>query len=409
MRRTVVILTLVIVPGWSPAQEPVAGRSKTEWLKILRDEEKKESRRARAGAIAALGIMEPKDRAISDALAGVMLNDKDEELRLKALDAAAVILVTGTKLDSASIVAFTEQFGKSFSADPAEAVRLKGLGIARDMKKDDLSKLVPTLAEVLRSDKSPAVRAAAAATLAKSGDKIKTVLNLVVESLKDPDEKVRSAVAEALGRLGEDAKGAVPRLIPLLKDKEPGVRLAAAFALGRVGPEAAVAVPDLSHVLATDTDVPVRKEAARAFSLLALDAKAAVPALAKALREDKSEEVRQQAALALGKMVGEIGNHGPDMMEAIRKDADKTVRVYTVHALADSHGPALKTFVKDLADRLVKEPDGDVRLALVQELGALGPDAKDALPALNRAVADVQLTVRDEAKKAVKRVMENKQ
>ncbi|HVK12156.1 MAG TPA: HEAT repeat domain-containing protein [Gemmataceae bacterium] len=405
MRRTLLIFTVLAVPYACPAQEPVAGRSKTEWLKILKEGP---TARAKFGALAALGLMEPKDRAISDAIAEAMLTDKVEDVRLKALDAAALILVRDTKLDSASLVAFTEQFGKSFSTDPSETVRLKGLGVARDMKKDDLSKLVPVLSEVLKADKSPTVRAAAAATLSKTGDKIKSVLNLVVESLKDPDERVRAAVADALGRVGEDAKGAIPRLIPLLKDKDPGVRLAAAFALGRIGPEAAVAVPDLSHVLATDTDTPVRKEAARAFNLLGLDAKAAVPALAKALREDKSEEVRQQAALALAKMVGEVGPHAAAMMDAIRMDADKTVRVFTVHALADSHGPALKSFVKDLAEHLVKEPDGDVRLAIVQELGALGPDAKDALPALNRMVADVQLNVRDEAKKAVKRVMESK-
>ena len=102
----------------------------------------------------------------------------------------------------------------------------------------------------------------------------------------------------------------------------------------------------------------MRKEAARAFSLLGLDAKAAVPALARALREDKAEEVRQQAALALGKMLGAIGDNAKAMLEAIRKDSDKTVRVYTVHALADSHGPALKAFVKDLADQLGRNRTG---------------------------------------------------
>ena len=167
MRRAI-LLSLVIFPAWSQAQEPVAGRSKTEWLKILKEGE---TPRARMAAIAALALMEPKDRAISDAIANTMLNDKVEQVRLKALDAAGVILVVpGTKLDSASIVAFTEQFSKSFSTDPVEEVRLKGLSIARDMKRDDLSKLVPALSEVLKSDKAPAVHSAAAA-LSKSGDR----------------------------------------------------------------------------------------------------------------------------------------------------------------------------------------------------------------------------------------------
>lgn len=398
MYRRCCLLTLLAVPVLAGAEEPkIAGRMKAEWLEMVKAGK---TARARTGAIAVLGTLEPKDRAVIDALADAMLTDPEQQVRLQALSAVGVILLGSGKAENS----FLEAFGKSLTADPAEAVRLKALEIARAMKRDDLGKLVPALSDVLKSDKAPAARAAAAAALAKAGDKIKTVLNVVVEALKDPDPVVRSAVADTLGRLGDEAKVAVPRLIPLLKDADAGTRLSAAFALGRVGPDAAAAVPDLSLVLATDADPTVRKEAARAFTFLALDAKGAVPALAKALREDKSEEVRQQAALALGKMRGEVGTHAEAMVDAIRKDADKTVRVYTVHALADSHGTALKGFVKPLAEHLTREPDGDVRLALVQELGALGPDAKDALPALSRAVADVQLTVRDEAKKAVKRV-----
>jgi HEAT repeat protein len=95
----------------------------------------------------------------------------------------------------------------------------------------------------------------------------------------------------------------------------------------------------------------------------------------------------------------------PAMVEAMKKDADKGVRVFVVHSLGDGLGDGLRAYVKDMAEQLTKDPDSDVRLALVQELGALGPAAKDALPALNQAVADVQLSVRDEAKKAVKKVM----
>ena len=90
--------------------------------------------------------------------------------------------------------------------------------------------------------------------------------------------------------------------------------------------------------------------------------------------------------------------------KAMKKDPDKGVRIFVVHALGNALGPTLRDFVKDLAEQLPKEAEGDVRLAIVQELGALGPDAKEALPALQRAVADVQITVRDAAKQAVKKV-----
>ena len=92
------------------------------------------------------------------------------------------------------------------------------------------------------------------------------------------------------------------------------------------------------------------------------------------------------------------------MIEAMKKDPDKSVRIFTVHALGNGLGPTLRDFVKDLAERLPKETEGEVRLAIVQELGALGPDAKEALPVLQQMVTDVQITVRDAAKQAVKKV-----
>ena len=398
LRISALVVLAACLPSCLLADEPVVGgKKKSEWLKIIKDGE---TPRARQSAIAALSVMEPKDRAIYDAIADAMLTDKSEQVRLRALDGAAVIMLAGSRESN-----FIESFGKALSTDKSEAVRVKAASIAKELKKDDLGKLLPVLGDVLKSDASSAVRAAAAASLSKAGERVKTVLNLMVEALGDKEPAVRAAVAESLGRIGDEAKSTVPKLAPLLKDADATVRLAAAFALGRVGPDAASAVPELATALANDSDANVRKEAARAFTLLGLDAKGAVPALAKALRSDKSDDVRRQCALALGKMRNEVGSVTATILEAIRLDPEKTVRVFAVHALADSLGSALKDYVKELAEQLTKDSDPDVRLAIVQELGVLGPEAKDAIPALRRAATDVQLSVRDEAKKALKRVM----
>jgi hypothetical protein len=45
-----------------------------------------------------------------------------------------------------------------------------------------------------------------------------------------------------------------------------------------------------------------------------------------------------------------------------------------------------------------------VRIAIISVLSTLGPDAADALPALNKAVADVQINVRNAAKAAIKKI-----
>jgi HEAT repeat protein len=392
------ILGLLLFQIAQADEAPFKGKTRSEWLKIAKDDA---SSRNRAEAVAALSLMEPRDRLMIETVALALLNDKAARVRSTAAEGVVAIIRTSSRDEP---VLF-EALGKSLAAEMSEEIRLKIVELAKEMKQEQLRKLSPALAEALKSDKASAVRVAVAAALAKAGEQAKTVITAMADTLKDPDASVRAAVAEALGRIGDEAKIAVPAIKAVLKDADPGVRLAAAFALGRIGPESATAVPELSIAMASDTDVAVRKECARAFALLGLNAKSAVPALVKALREDKSEEVRQQAALTLGKMQGETREVAATMLEAVKKDPNKAVRIYAIHAMADSLGDGVRAYVKDFGDRLIVEPEGDVRLALVQELGALGPAAKDALPALNRAVADVQLSVRDEAKKAVKKVM----
>jgi HEAT repeat protein len=399
-RLPLILSLLIALPAVADDEEKIAGKTKAEWLKVLAEDQ---SARQRTAAVVALSVMRQRDRVVEDAVRGA-LNDKSDKVRLKALDGVAVFITTDSKSQAGSI----EALGKVLVNDPVEEVRAHAQEVARDLRADDHQrKLVSFLADALRGDKSPQLRAGAAAVIGRFGPNAKTVVNVMVESLKDTDPGVRAAAAEGLGRIGDEAKGSIPKLAALLKDPDAGVRLSAAFGLGRIGPDAASVVPELAQALESDADANVRKEAARACSLLGLDAKPAIPSLAKALKEDKSAEVRQQAALALGKMRGdEVQAAVPTMVEAMKKDADKSVRIFIVHALGNCLGDGLRAYVKDMADQLLADADGDVRLALVQELGGLGPAAKDALPALNRAVTDVQLSVRDEAKKAVKKVTE---
>jgi HEAT repeat protein len=394
------LLAVVALAPASTAEEPFAGKTRKEWLKVLAEDP---SARQRAAAVVALTVMPMRDQASENAIRDA-LGDKADRVRLKAIDGVAVVVLQNPKNQSGTL----EALGKVLVSDSSDEVRTHAMEVVKEIRQDDYQrKLVSYVADVMKGDKLPNQRAAAAAVLGQMGPNAKTAINIMVESLKDPEPAVRAAVAEGLGRIGDEAKGSIPKLVLLLKDADAGPRLAAAFALGRIGPDAAVAVPELANALTTDADVNVRKEAARACSLLGLDAKPAIPALAKALHDDKSEEVRQQVAVALGKMRGdEVLVAIPAMVEAMKKDADKSVRIFVVHALGNCLGDGLRAYVKDMADQLLVDKEGDVRLALVQELGSLGPAAKDALPALNRAVTDVVLSVRDEAKRAVKKVME---
>ncbi|WP_029629891.1 HEAT repeat domain-containing protein [Zavarzinella formosa] len=358
-RYLILTISFLLLHSASQAEEAKIGdKTKSEWLPLLKDK----NPRKREAAVIALGIIGAKDRNVQESFRELMLNDT------------------------------------------VERVRLKAVLIVQDFDKENIRVLTPTLADLLKGDKSPIVRAAAAVALGKVGESAKTVIKVIIEAFKDPDIGVRTAAADAVGRIGFEAKEAVPSLAELLKDSDSGVRLAAVFSLGRLGTDGAMATTQLANLLATDKDPNVRKESARSLGLLGLDAKAAVPVLAKAFKEDTATEVRQQSAIALGRMSGELKQVAMILIDVLRVDPDKTIRVLAVQTLAIGLGNDLKNYLKELVEQLSKDPEGEVRLAIVQEVGNLGPDAKEALPALAKATTDVQITIREAAKVAVKKV-----
>src|SRR5438270_3645191 len=74
------------------ADEPsYKGLTKSQCLTRLKEDTNAINR---IEAVAALSLMEPRDRAMTDAVADALLTDKSVRVRLRAVDAAAVILAT---------------------------------------------------------------------------------------------------------------------------------------------------------------------------------------------------------------------------------------------------------------------------------------------------------------------------
>jgi HEAT repeat protein len=100
---------------------------------------------------------------------------------------------------------------------------------------------------------------------------------------------------------------------------------------------------------------------------------------------------------------------GPAAKEAIPalteslKDKDADVRAFAQKALDAVAGKAPPPPKDDLASLMkqLQDKDAKVRLKAVQKLAALGPAAKDAVPALTEAVKDRDEDVRAAAKKAL--------
>lgn len=346
----------------SPArsQQEVLGKTKAEWVKVLHSDPKPELRRA---SVIALGIIGPTQKDVLPELTKALLEDKEEFVRLQ------VVAILGTA------------------------------------SKTEVSPVLSTLVDVMKLDKSAAVRAQTAALIGKLGDQAKPAIGNLETALKDESPAVRAAAVEALGRVGPEAKEAFEKMVPLFRDADNNVRFATAYAAARIGADPLAVTPYLNRLIESDTSVDVRREAAKSIGLIgAPAAKVAVPALVKALRTDKEEDIRRQAALALGRMGGEVNSAMKDILVCFREDKDKTVRLYLIRSMSSALGRGMKEYVKDLADNLHKENDGNVRLAIVQELGVLGADAVDALPALQEAETDVVLSVRDAARVAQEQI-----
>ena len=230
------------------------------------------------------------------------------------------------------------------------------------------------------------------------------------DKLKDADAEVRAESAGDLGSLGAKSASAKTDLIALLDDTAPTVSLAAAGALLRIDPKEPRALAVLKKGLSSadpivrrhaasaigmsgsgalaesliaalrDSDLRVRRSALQAVATLGPAASKTVDAVAELLDEPATAT---DAADALGRI-------GPAARPALKKIAKlfaagpKTQHWAAVRAMsqiggADAH-PAVEFMIRELPR--ASEYDG---YNILIYLAMLGPDAKDALPAIRQS------------------------
>lgn len=209
---------------------------------------------------------------------------------------------------------------------------------------------LPALRKALQ-DAAPRVRVRAAEAVARIDLDPRApgaVVPVLIAALQDERAKIRQAAAEALWVMGADGQAAVPALATLLGDKDPYVRWAALETLGRVGGGAEKAVPALMEIL---KDSDLRGIAVQALGHIGPGAKAAIPALVQEYKAGNADTYRMSVTFAL-----------------IRIDPQ-----------------AAKVTVPFLVDR-VKKNDDRISLEAIQALMSMGPEAKDAIPALTDIV-----------------------
>jgi HEAT repeat protein len=386
------LVAVLIVSASSPAaDEPeFSGRKLSDWLTMLRDDALPRKRRA---AVIALGQI-AAERADKDTLNRV----------LPAL-------------------------AKALRSDGNAGVRTQAAGVLGRQTAEFAPLFLSDLAEVVRVEKDGEARREMALALGRLGKLSRPAVIPLIDVLKDPAAPTRAAAAEALGRIGPDARQAAPSVLPLMKDGDRNVRYAAVFALGRIDPEdpgpvSAALVATLASEAGRDgklsalsgaastgvwagrRDDEMALELVLSLGLLGDRSPEVVQAVADRL-SDPAAEIRRQAGLALGKFGPAARSAGEALTSVFKSDRDKLARIYALHTLRMSYGTDAKELIPVMTERLRADPEFEVRVAIAEELGSLGPSGVPAIGALREAQKDPQIKVREAAVAAVRQIQKS--
>ncbi len=278
------------------------------------------------------------------------------------------------------------------------------------------ARAVPALIDSL-TNKDEKVRIAAAQALAEIGPSAApAVAQLLDQALHDPVQYASTEAARALKTIDlAAARQIMTAYLPALKDDDVQARRKACVVLGGLGPVAKPAVPDLVSAL-NDADDTVRMHAVGALGEIGIPATLVIPALTKGLH-DPAQAVRHRALSQFAFSIPPTEAVTPHLKQLL-EDKDRGIATLAQSALNSPHRQAkdrISVYVTMLQmggandyallqlARLGPEAAGTLsavipvlkdkrplyRYLAAEVLGAIGFDAKDAVPALIVALHDI--------------------
>lgn len=257
--------------------------------------------------------------------------------------------------------------------------------------------IVPVLSKAL-NDKEEHVRAEAAEALGKLGPAARAAVPLLHQALIGKEERYPRAYAvDALLRIDPSyAQVAIPVLIQGLDHGDP-YRFLSSDALARIG---APAVLVLARVLDGErSKMHMRRMAVRTLRKIGPPAKAALPALRRAMRETERRDLRVRAAVALLHIAP---NAEADVIRVLADElsewSEGRLASRTLARVGPAAVPALVRVLNDGSRQVA------ARVQAAEALARIGPPAREVVPALTRALADLHLSVRKAARRALKQL-----
>jgi HEAT repeat protein len=227
------------------------------------------------------------------------------------------------------------------------------------------------------------------------------------------DKLLPDDVVDTLGQIGPGAKAAVPRIVAILAAESEFSRARAARALGRMGPAAAEAVPALKKLLQDESKM-VRVWAAFALARVTEDGKTYVPMLVEWWKKDGVEERLGVGSLRFDlagafELLGAEARPARDLLLEAALDAKVLpgTRTRVAHALGHL-GDDAEIIVPKMVELLGRPLQGfdraEMYVAALETLSLLGPKAKEAAPAVRRALDDDDNSIAEAAARALERI-----
>ena len=345
--------------------KPSVGEAVVPLSKLLADD----TPTIRAAAVESLGNMQSLP---SEVAAQVMQMVSDDHALVRA---CAVTAVANLDMDSDQLTAIVKQA----IGDSDAVVRSKAMSVVVRWP-DVVKQMIKELKSALK-DPHPAVRASACEAIAAAEDKAAAAIDDLIFLLGDDDDKVRLQAISAVGKIGAPASAAVPKLIELLRHKDETIVLAAAGTLRTFGSAAQSAAPSLWPMLSHE-QAPFRIAAIETFAKLGLKEEELATVVQKGL-EDSDWTVRKSATSVVGSTGKAAITFVPKLLNLLDSNVDRD-------AVRDALRQ-IETVDKSLLPLMLgalKSEDSSKRYYAIFFLGKLGPDAKEALPELNRLLKE---------------------
>jgi HEAT repeat protein len=315
--------------------------------------------------------------------AGVVsrLRDPDPQVRVAA---AAVLIAADPKRADVAVPVLAE-----LAFDRSPSVRVEALAGLRQLG-PAARPAVPALLRRVRSGDGGTRLGAAEALKAADPTTWRSFVPMFVGMLKSDSRRDRQRSITALRDTGPDARSALPALRERFADEDPTNRVLAAEAVYRIDPAAvADAVGCLIDVLkdpGLGGRTPYRqcRTAIRVLDRIGPPARAAAPALVELVRADPDAGFAPEAAVVAIRLDPEHAGEAYDFfrfhLSPGNPEADDQW-LYAIGQLKKLARPLLPDLIAALGSKLATQRDG-----ALDALAMLGPDARDALPALREMV-----------------------